>query len=662
MEDGKEEGEEKIGATDGTSESGPSGGVLDLNTGEIVENPDNDRLVAGGDGELGTGPIIGIATAAAACLLCFFLVAGRRYSDEDQEKELQDVGLEGDESFRTEDSPDLKFLAGSSVDAMADTGDKWKRSISQFDPTQASAIALGRRGDDSSSLSRSSAFNRSSRVSVNASVDQIVTVIDKANWDDVYKLASQLAEQEDLSTLSSVGKQNASRTSNGANLKQRTHLSEEDQERARTLDELVESGDWTGVAVTAALYAGESGSSRQTSTTRRSFLDIVTGNRTDSRAATTDEGRTLSQTNSDTANPSFNLSSTPSPPCHTTKAAPPAGAFGLLPGSTRGVTSGSRPVIADTDSSILLSQLKDRMDHAVDSGDWDEVLLLSSEVEKNNAFRAMPNQSTTPAIDPNLTSKPSQRDGAIPDAEQGGAVYASLKEALSQSVYHGDWALVSSYANRIRQKGASGFPYETATTQISETNAIVPATRPQRVPPVRSVDTSDSEMSKKQTIEKLVKAEKWKGVSILAGLYEMESKGSIPSIDGATDKSSPPSKGWMGLLNLSGNNDGTPEKTRASQYAQKTPPPQLQDEEVHLRSVTAGLTPAATKSYASNQRTTELRHVDRIDGDILAQEMDSSGLYSVESRPVKGAKLLIPYWEKRKEDPDGSPGGYDDKN
>jgi hypothetical protein len=154
-------------------------------------------------------------------------------------------------------------------------------------------------------------------------------------------------------------------------------------------------------------------------------------------------------------------------------------------------------------------------------------------------------------------------------------------------------------------------------------------------------------MSKKHTIEKLVKAEKWKGVSILAGLYEMESKGSIPSIDGAT-----PSKGWMDLLNLSGNKDGTPEKTRGSQYAQMTPPPQLQDEEVRLRSVTAGLTPAATKSYASNQRITELRHVDRVDGDIIGQEMDSTGLNSVESRP---AKLLIPYWEQRKENSDGSP-------
>jgi ElaB/YqjD/DUF883 family membrane-anchored ribosome-binding protein len=516
---GTEEGENVVPGEDGVpsppEESGediPQEGVLDLTAveggeGDNNSNTGSDRFVAGGNGSLGTGPIIGIATGAAACLLIFFLVAGRRHRDDSQEKALQKLGSEGEESFST---PDPKFL--TSVDALADTCDKSrgnKRSISQFDPS--------------------------------ALVEQIVSAIDKANWDEVYKLASQLAEQEDLSTLSSVVRQTRS-LSGTASRMTRAHLSEEDQERTRTLDELVESSDWTGVAVTAALYAGESGYSRDSASTKRSFLDIVTGKRAtskavaslkddslgampssaaplgasalgaltdDTKSGTSDEGRTFSQTStpSSTRRVPQATGSKQARRASSAKPAPPAGAFGL------GTTD------SQTDSSMVLGQLKDRIDTAVDSGDWNNVLRLSSEVEKNNAFRGR-----TP-LDSDLPSRLPQGESQSQASERSDGAQTSLKEELDRAVYDGNWALVSFYADRIREKRTSGSS-GTEITQPFESNALVPVTRPQSVPAAQSTDTSDSEMAKRHTIDKLVKAQKWKGVSIMAGLYKMESKGS----------------------------------------------------------------------------------------------------------------------------------------
>ena len=82
----------------------------------------------------------------------------------------------------------------------------------------------------------------------------------------------------------------------------------------------------------------------------------------------------------------------------------------------------------------------------------------------------------------------------------------------------GDWALVAFYADKIREIKVGG-------DVTSNSRAIVPASRP---PPIRTTSTNDSSiLSKKTILTKLVEAEKWKGVSIMAGLYEMEAKGSL---------------------------------------------------------------------------------------------------------------------------------------
>ena len=107
------------------------------------------------------------------------------------------------------------------------------------------------------------------------SVDQIIVAIDEANWDKVYNLA-QLAERGYLVKFSSIGKGHRHHVK-----KRRQHLSTEDQGRARTLDQLVKSKNWIGLAVTAALYADEIGSSNENSTSaKRNFPDVVYQRRT----------------------------------------------------------------------------------------------------------------------------------------------------------------------------------------------------------------------------------------------------------------------------------------------------------------------------------------------------------------------------------------------
>lgn len=627
------------------------GGAKDpINAGEGGDGVDQDTVVVAENGALGTGPIIGIATAAAAALLFFFLVAGRRHSDNDREKELGEV-VEGDESFMSEGTPDLKYFAGT--DALADTGEKSsvskKRSIGQFDPSGAASIALGRRDDD--------AVNRSSKASGTSSVDQIVSAIDQANWDEVYKLASQLAEQEDLSTLSSVGKQNARRAATGISTPTRTHLSEEDQGRTRTLDELVDGGDWTGVAVTAALYAGERGSSGAQSSAKRSFFDIVTGKRATSTLAasasqeedtlgimrpftTSALGALTDDTKSGTTDEvgtSFDASSPQRSPVF--KHVPPAGAFGLLP---------SNPT--SSDSSVTLARLKERIDAAVDCGDWDAVLMLSSEVESNSSYQhtyAQFPHTPMKSLESGSTSQspPALRDEAALDV---------TKVELNRAINLGDWAHVGIYANMI------------AENKPMESRALVPSNQPQSIVSKNSEDTSGSEMAKRHTIEKLVQAGKWKGVSIMAGLYEMESTGAVSSqargnenlaltesedaqpwfkIFSSSSKDSqddrkPASRGWTGMINLSRANDETPQKTKVIIPGdQKSPPPLMKKEEVQLRN------------------TTELRDADRVDGDILRPtETGPAGFKRVESQDpnaMQGAKLLLPYWHKKggKSDP-----------
>ena len=89
---------------------------------------------------------------------------------------------------------------------------------------------------------------KSSKSSASYPIEELKAAINEADWDCVYRLASQLADNDNDLLLSDLGSFKG---------KKRRHLDAEDRERAKTLDDLGASGDWTGLAVTAALYAGE---------------------------------------------------------------------------------------------------------------------------------------------------------------------------------------------------------------------------------------------------------------------------------------------------------------------------------------------------------------------------------------------------------------------
>lgn len=450
-----------------------SGGA-GINEAPTEGNSNNDRSVEGDDRGLGVGGIIGVATAAAACMLCFFLVAGRRRRDDDDDDDEDELeAVEGDESFGSENTPQAN--SPTAADAMARSagpgGDTPMDGAAAPSAGGAGRNAVdpspGRGGPDPPV--HMAKFNRSDKVGGSVSPSQVARAIDKGNWDDVYKFASQLAEQEDLSTLSSVGRSSTRRSTSHST--HRSHLSSEDQQRANTLDELLENRDWTGVAVTAALYAGESSSTREASSARKNFLDVLTWTKSSSSAAdaaTSEEkimappagkgepvlGAFTEETRSDR---SFSTEDSPRP-------VPPAGAFDLIG------KAGKR-------SSSALLKLKERLDSAAVAGDWDGVMALSSEVGSNGSA----NQPTKRA-DP-----PSSSDERISDE-------------LSLALSRGDWAQVATYANKLK---------DTPSARISIRSDL-------------SVDTSDSECAKKRTIEKLVRQGKWKGVAIMAGLYVNE--------------------------------------------------------------------------------------------------------------------------------------------
>ena len=208
-----------------------------------------------------------------------------------------------------------------------------------------------------------------------SSVEEVKEAINNADWDNVYKLASQIAEHDDTLSLPSLGSFKA---------QNRSHLGAEDQERTKTLDELAANSDWTGLAVTAALYAGE--------------------------------------------------------------------------------TSGSA--------------------HSISYG----------------------------------ADEPSTRRGTVSpsrsqDLEEGSASIEQMVTGLSAALNAGNWSRVSKYADLIKDEKNAGSSFDTDSHAIvSSSSSIV------------SSDTDNTDVSKKQTIEKLMRAGKWKGVSIMANMYEMESK------------------------------------------------------------------------------------------------------------------------------------------
>ena len=238
-------------------------------------------------------------------------------------------------------------------------------------------------------MSSFGSFSTSSSRSVNSTftpIEEIKAAINNANWDNVYKLASQLAENDDGLSLPSIGSFKG---------QTRSHLGAEDQERSNTLDELAANGDWTGLAVTAALYAGE--------------------------------------------------------------------------------TSGSSH---DHSSSTFT--------YGADEP--------SSRRETRNASK---NQ----------------------DIEEGQASMEQLVGGLSAALNAGDWSRVTKFANLIKDKKNTGSSFDTDPQVLLTNPGFLSSTSS-----ISSSSTTDTELSKKQTIEKLMRAGKWKGVSIMANMYEMESK------------------------------------------------------------------------------------------------------------------------------------------
>jgi hypothetical protein len=224
--------------------------------------------------------------------------------------------------------------------------------------------------------------------SASTPVEEIKSAINQADWDSVYKLASRIAETDDGLTPPGVGAFKG---------QDRSHLDAEDQERTKTLDDLAANGDWTGLAVTAALYAGET------------------------------SGSSCSESD---------------------------GSFAY-----------------DTDDSSL----------------------------ERNAIRNSQNE----------------------DVEQGPSSMEQMVSSLSKALNAGNWTQVTKYANLIKDEKNSGSSFDTDSQILLST--------PSSSSSIKSTDSSKTEMSKKQTIVKLMRAGKWKGVSIMANMYEMESKQGHPS-------------------------------------------------------------------------------------------------------------------------------------
>ena len=623
---------------DGVETSGGDNTDAIEDRGGILLNADE------GDG-LAAGPIVGIVVAGAVFLLCCIVLFGRRRRSDEEGKPLEEV--EGGSYQDTEGTPDLQF---ANLDAMADTGDAasdtWSptgqsRSVVQFDPSAGQA----RRIDDSSS-------RRSSGV-VGAEVEQICSAIDSGNWDEVYTLASQLAEREDQSTLSSAGKQKANRILPSIDRHPRQGLSAEDRERTRTLDELTQNADWTGLAVTAALYAGES--TATTSAPKRSIMDIVKGKPVTSRAAAnaasvdsilrpTGKAPTDGQSNLLAA---LSFESDDNAPVRSGKTDNTAWqakslGFGIF-GSNQPTTpdrAGSTAT-AGSGMSSKLGSLKSDIDRAVDAGDWDRVLLLSSQVEADQSFRD------------NMAQLASTAQSTVPSTAEGNL---SLDEQLDRAIYHGDWAMVTQFANRIIEQRGS----EPVT---SDSTALVPVSRSVGM---GSVDTSDSLAGKRQTIEKLIQAKSYKGVAIMSGLYSLDAGhppgagssesgqswmglfGSPPASTTAPSNDSGQSS-WMGILNLASSTDDTPTHPR-DQPVQPSPPALMGREEVQLRS--SGVPPQlkAATPLLDEASSTGRSLVP------IAELRPAGGTTPLPPTPrppgetpasLHGAKQLIPYWQDK---------------
>jgi len=460
-----------------------AGATQDLDTttsGGDNSNPTVKSVPETEDDSFSRGPMVGIAAAAFGCLLLILYAVHRRRERSMTEKNVKNISCDNTSSDSDPEAPstypgNLVLKRNDSFSAFDVTDGVPNVSLAM--PSDASTASNGDFGQGFS-------FNK-------ISMRNIEEAVDNGDWDKVYQLASRLAEQEDMSTLSSYGRQSASGRLSSERMERRSRLKEEDHERVKTLDELIDSRDWTGVAVTAALYAGESGYKKQEQFPKSSFFSRVTGQRVSNAARAASSQDDLS--------------------------APVRQGSLLALGAPTMIDTGSdtdveapteRRTSRSTYSEPPLLQLKYSMDHAVDAGDWDQVVRISSAIEKNGTFQSRHTSAPTPS------------------PSGGTLAFQTLIEEMDRAMSRGDWALVAFYADKIRElKSGNG---DEATADSTSSLALVPFSAPPSSA-FRSHQTEDAIMSRKQTLEKLVQAQKWKGVSIMAGLYAMEEKGSLQS-------------------------------------------------------------------------------------------------------------------------------------
>ena len=148
-------------------------------------------------------------------------------------------------------------------------------------------------------------------------------------------------------------------------------------------------------------------------------------------------------------------------------------------------------------------ELRERVDTAVGLGDWEKVATLSSEIENNAVYLSRPDE---PALG---KTKYSTR---------------TLKAKLDQAVKTSDWGAVSLFASRIQQQSSSKKDTENLDLESADGSSLDETEEDASQSSSQRGGSSDSDDAKKQTIFKLVKAGKYKGVQIMAGLYRMESK------------------------------------------------------------------------------------------------------------------------------------------
>ena len=300
-------------------------------------------------GNLSGGAWAGIASAGAVLLVALYVFSRRRASAIDEHKDH--LVPMGDESIFTEDSGKGRFVVGndhmvdnhsmkgSSIGSVSSHGSSHgsetssfkemkegqmrvvSTNVGQFDPSSAASIALLRRDDVEQSSGSSSSmctprvdspFTSRQPFALPPGIDaetfkrrkleDLDTAIQAADWNGVYRIASSIAGNEELSSMSGVSisaRNSALAIPNDVESQQtdietlipaispgnaRVNLEAEDEIRAATLDQLIERGDWTGVATTAADFAEADGSSGVLSPQKRSLLGLISGRRTSAAA------------------------------------------------------------------------------------------------------------------------------------------------------------------------------------------------------------------------------------------------------------------------------------------------------------------------------------------------------------------------------------------